>query len=173
MEGADEPRVRRFGVHIHRELRGLEGELMETEAALARRVPGLVPDRIGHSVSRMSSWTACPATRSFVEYFLDTRDLVVFVAWRGKLRVERIRNVAPEIRSLAASVRFHMDTATWREGSSSQGSSQALRHRLRRLGEILLPPLPADGWKTLWLAPHAELYHLPWAALEFEGRVHL
>jgi len=168
MEGADEPRIRRFGVHIHRELKGLEGELMETEAALARRVPGLLPDGIGHSVSK-ELLDLLPRDEVFIEYFLDARDLVVFVIWRGKLRVERIRDVAPEIRSLAASVRFHMDTATWREDSSSRGSSHALRHRLRRLGEILLPPLPADGWNALWLAPHAELYHLPWAALEFES----
>lgn len=167
MEGADEPRIRRFGVQVHRELRGLEGELLETEAALARRAPSLLPDTIGHSVAK-ELLDRLPHDDLFVEFFLDARDLVVFIAWRGRLRVERIRNTAPEIRSLAASVRFHMDTATWREGSSSQGSADALKHRLRRLGEILLPPLPADAWKTLWLAPHAELYHLPWAALEFE-----
>jgi len=172
MEGADEPRIRRFGVHIHRELRGLEGELKETEAALARRVPGLLPDAVGYSVSK-ELLDRLPPDELFVEYFLDARDLVAFIAWRGKLRVERIRNVAPEIRSLAASVRFHMDTATWREGSSSQGSAIALQHRLRRLGEILLPPLPTDGWNALWLAPHADLYHLPWAALEFADGIPL
>jgi hypothetical protein len=166
MEGADEPRIRRFGLHIHRELKGLEGELLETEAALARRIPVLLPDAIGRSVSK-ELLHLLPRDELFVEYFLDARDLVVFIVWRGKLRVERIRNAAPEIRSLAASVRFHMDTATWREGSSSRGSAHALGHRLRRLGELLLPPLPAETWNALWLAPHAELYHLPWAALEF------
>jgi tetratricopeptide (TPR) repeat protein len=168
MEGPDEPRIRRFGVHIHRELKGLEGELLETEATLARRIPVLLPDAIGRSVSK-ELLDRLPRGEVFVEYFLDARDLVVFIVWRGKLRVERIRNAAPEIRSLAASVRFHMDTATWREGSSSRGSAHALSHRLRRLGELLLPPLPAETWNALWLAPHAELYHLPWAALEFDS----
>jgi CHAT domain-containing protein len=130
-------------------------------------VPGLLPDATGHSVSK-ELLNRLPPDALFVEYFLDARDLVVFTGWRGRLRVERIRNATPEIRSLAASVRFHMDTATWREGSSSRGSTHALRHRLQRLSEILLPPLPADDWKTLWLAPHAELYHLPWAALAFD-----
>ncbi len=172
MEGADEPRIRRFGVHIHRELRGLEGELRETEVALARRAPGLLPDGIGRSVAK-DLLNRLPHDEVFVEYFLDARDLVVFVAWRGKLRVERIRNIAPEVRSLSASVRFHMDTATWRESDSSRGSASALQHRLRRLAGILLPPLPPDGWNALWLAPHAELYHLPWAAIELDGGIPL
>jgi len=172
VEGQDEPRVRRFAVHIHRELRGVERELHETEAALARRWPGLLPDGFGHSVSK-ELLERLPRNELFVEYFLDARDLVVFIGWRGKLRVERIRDAAPEIRSLAASVRFHMDTATWRDGESSRSSASALRHRLRRLGEILLRRLPADGWRALWLAPHAELYHLPWAAVEIDDGVPL
>ena len=168
MEGQDEPRIRRFGIHIHRELQGLEGQLLETEAALARRWPGLLPGSVGRPVSKVLL-ERMPQNDLFVEYFLDARDLVVFIAWRGKLRVERVRNMAPEIRSLTASVRFHMDTATWREGPSSRSSASALRHRLRRLGDILLQPLPAEGWRGLWLAPHAELYHLPWAAMETEN----
>lgn len=167
MEGPDEPRIRRFAVHIHRELKGLEGELMETEAALARRAPVLLPHATGHSVSK-ELLERLPRDELFVEYFLDSRDLVAFVARRGRLRVDRIPDAAPEIRSLSESVRFHMDTATWRDESSALGSARALQHRLDRLGEILLAPLPRDHWEALWLAPHAELYHLPWAALAFE-----
>jgi hypothetical protein len=145
----------------------VEGELLETEAALARRWPGLLPEATGRAVSE-ALLERLPEDALFVEYFLDARDLAIFIARRGRLRVERFRGAAPEIRSLAASVRFHMDTATWREGSSSSSRSsvEALRHRLRRLGEVLLRPLPNDDWRTLWLAPHAELYHLPWAAVE-------
>lgn len=172
VEGQDEPRVRRFAVHIHRELRGVERELLETEAALARRWPGLLPDGFGQSVSK-ELLERLPTDELFVEYFLDARDLVVFIASRGKLRVERVRDAAPEIRSLAASVRFHMDTATWRDRNSSRSSAVALRRRLRRLGEILLRCLPTDGWRALWLAPHAELYHLPWAAVEIDDGVPL
>jgi hypothetical protein len=167
VEGRDEPRVRRLGIHIHRELRGVESELLEFEAALARRWPGLLPSALENSASK-TLLARLPEDELFVEYFLDARDLVVFIAWRGKLRVERIRDSAHEIRSLAASVRFHMDTATWREETSSRNSAIALRHRLGRLGEILLKPLPADGWRALWLAPHAELYHLPWAGVPLE-----
>jgi len=172
LEGQDEPRIRRLGVHIHRELRDVEGELLETETALARRWPGLIPGAMGRPVSK-ALLDRLPEDELFVEYFLDARDLVIFIAWRGKLRVERIRNVAPEVRSLAASVRFHMDTATWRDGPSSRSSAGALRHRLRRLGNILLQPLPADGWRALWLAPHAELYHLPWAAVDTDDHLPL
>lgn len=167
VEGQDETRVRRFGVHIHRELRGLESELLEAEATLARRWPGLMPDGFARPVSA-TLLRRLPEDELFVEYFLDRRDLVVFVARRGRLRVERVRGAAPEVRALASSVRFHMDTATWREGSAARGSSGALRSRLGRLGEILLRPLPTDGWRALWLAPHAELYHLPWSAVEIE-----
>ena len=165
VEGQDEPRVRRIGVQIHRELRDVEGELIETETALARRWPGLIPDAMGRPVSE-ELLSRLPMDELFVEYFLDARDVVIFVAWQGQLRVERIRNAAPEVRSLAESVRFHMDTATWRDGASSHSSAGALRHRLRRLGNILLQSLPKDGWRALWLAPHAELYHLPWAAVD-------
>ena len=168
VEGREEPRVRRVGVDIHRELRGVEGELMETEVALARRWPGLLPDALGGPVSR-TLMERLPEDELFVEYFLDARDLVVFTAWRGRLSTHRVRNAAPEVRSLAASVRFHMDTATWREGSSSRSSEGALRHRLRKLGQMLLEPLPATGWRALWIAPHAELYQLPWATLEVDG----
>ena len=71
-----------------------------------------------------------PADELFVEYYLDARDLVVFTAWQGRLSTHRLRNAAPEVRSLAASVRFHMDTATWREGALSRSSENALSHRL-------------------------------------------
>lgn len=168
VEGQEEPRVRRVGVDVHRELRGVEDELMETEVALARRWPGLLPDALGRPVSR-SLMERLPDDELFVEYFLDARDLVVFTAWQGRLSTHRVRNAAPEVRSLAASVRFHMDTATWREGASSRTSENALRHRLRRLGEMLLEPLPPTGWRTLWVAPHAELYQLPWTTLEVDG----
>jgi CHAT domain-containing protein len=110
-----------------------------------------------------------PADELFVEYYLDARDLVVFTAWQGRLSTHRVRNAAPEVRSLAASVRFHMDTATWREGALSRSSENALSHRLRRLGELLLEPLPPTGWRAIWVAPHAELYQLPWATLEADG----
>jgi tetratricopeptide (TPR) repeat protein len=169
VEGQEEPRVRRFGVDIHRELRGIEGELMETEAALARRWPGLRPNALGRPVSR-ALLERLPEDELFVEYFLDARDLIIFTAWRGRLSAHRIPNAAREIRSLAASVRFHMDTATWRQGASSCTSEGALRHRLRRLGEILLETLPPSGWRALWIAPHSELYQLPWMALEADGR---
>jgi CHAT domain-containing protein/tetratricopeptide (TPR) repeat protein len=172
VEGQEEPRVRRVGVEIHHELRGVEDELMETEVALARRWPGLLPGVLGRPVSR-SLMERLPEDELFVEYFLDARDLVVFTAWRGRLSTHRVRNAAPEIRSLAASVRFHMDTATWRQGASSRTSEEALRHRLRRLGELLLDPLPPTGWRALWVAPHAELYQLPWATLEADGHAPL
>lgn len=34
---------------------------------------------------------------------------------------------------------------------------------------MLLEPLPPTGWSALWVAPHAELYQLPWATLEVDG----
>ncbi|HSN57457.1 MAG TPA: CHAT domain-containing protein [Candidatus Sulfomarinibacteraceae bacterium] len=165
VEGLEEPRVRRFGVRIHREIRGVEDQLRETEVALARRWPTLVPDVAGRPVSELLL-ARLPADQIFVEYFLDDRDLVIFLADGGRLRVERVRGAAPEIRSLAASVRFHMDTATWRQQASNGTAAGALEHRLRRLGEILLRSVPSRAWRSLWIAPHAELYHLPWAAVE-------
>ena len=162
VEGQDEPRVRRFAMTVQGELRSLEEELRASELALARRWPGLLPDARESVTGRLLE--RLPEDHLFVEYFVGTRHLLTFVAARGALTVHRAP-VAAEIRELVASVRFHMDTHTWRSGPSSEASAVALRARLRRLGEILLEPLPADGWRALWLAPHAELFHIPWAAL--------
>ena len=165
VEGQDEPRVRRFQMTIHNELRSLEEELRSSELVLARRRPGLFSEDRGQSVAE-ALLERLPEGHVFVEYFLDRRDLLTFVASRGALQVSR-SPVADEVRELVASVRFHMDTNTWRPAASAGASVAALRDRLQRLGRVLLSPLPADGWRVLWAAPHAELFHIPWAALEF------
>ena len=169
VEGQDEPRVRRFGLTIHSELRSVEEELRSSELALARRRPVLLPEGLGGSVAG-ALLERLPEGDVFVEYFLDRRELLSFVASRGQLRVVRTA-VANEVRELVASVRFHMDTNTWRtaDSSQSQASASALRDRLRRLGELLLSPLPAEHSGALWVAPHAELFHIPWTALEGPG----
>ena len=41
------------------------------------------------------------------------------------------------------------------------------------MGGILLRPRPSEGGRALWVAPHAELYHLPWAAVQIEDGVPL
>jgi hypothetical protein len=165
VEGQDEPRVRRLGVAVHDELRSLETELRTAEQALARRWPGLLAERHGSVADRLLE--RLPRGHVFVEYFLDGEDLITFVAERGRLTVCRER-VAAEIRALTNSVRFHMDTHTWRRDGSAEASAAALRERMRRLGELVLGPLPDDR-RALWIAPHAELFHLPWAALEAPG----
>ncbi len=166
-EGEDEPRVRRLGTTIHRELRQVEGQLRDSELILARRRPGLLPAAPGESVSRQLM-DRLPDGHVYVEYFLDTRDLLTFVATRNRLTVHRTP-VAAEIRRLVASVRFHMDTNTWRTGGSSAASAEVLHERIGKLGEKLLGYLPTDGWRALWVAPHAEIFHIPWAALELPG----
>lgn len=165
VEGQDEPRVRRLGVAVHDELRSLESELRASEQVLSRRWPGLLADARGSVARRLLA--RLPEGHAFIEFFLDGEDLITFVADRGKLAVSRDR-VAGEIRALAASVRFHMDTHTWRDGAAAEASASALRERLRRLGELVLGPVP-DGRQVLWIAPHAELFHLPWAAVEAPG----
>jgi CHAT domain-containing protein len=164
VEGQDEPRVRRLGMTIHNELRSLEEELRSSELVLARRRPGLFSQERRQSVSE-ALLERLPEGHVFVEYFLDRRDLLTFVATRGALQVSR-SPVADEVRELVASVRFHMDTNTWRTAGSAGASVAAMRDRLQRLGSVLLSPLPADEWRVLWAAPHAELFHIPWAALE-------
>ena len=164
VEGQDEPRVRRFGLTIHSELRTVEEKLRSSELVLARRWPGLLPVDRGQSVAD-ALLERLPDNHVFVEYFLDQRDLLTFVASRGTLRVSRTP-VAAEIRELVASVRFHMDTNTWRTSTTAGASTAALRARLQQLGLMLLGPLPTLGWDVLWVAPHAELFHIPWAALE-------
>ncbi len=163
-EGQDEPRVRRFGPAIDGELRRAEQQLRECELTMARRRPGLLPPGVGESVTgRLLE--RLPDGHLYVEYFLDDRDLLTFVAQGGRLRAFKTREAA-EVRRLVASVRFHMDTHTWRTGGASGTSSEALRERLGKLGEVLLGSLPVGGWNALWLAPHAEIFHIPWAALE-------
>ncbi len=164
-EGEDEPRVRRLRTTIHRELRQVEGQLRDSELTLARRRPGLLPAAPGESVAKLLM-DRLPDGHVYVEYFLDSRDLLTFVARRNRLRVHRTP-VAAEIRQLVASVRFHMDTNTWRSGGSSAASAEVLRERIGMLGERLLGYLPTDSWRALWVAPHAEIFHIPWAALEW------
>jgi len=49
---------------------------------------------------------------------------------------------------------------------SSSKSQGKLQIQIRRLGRLLLNDLPLGDWEFLWIAPHGELYQLPWAALE-------
>jgi len=158
--------VRRFGLTIHSELRSVEEELRSSELALARRRPVLLPEGLGGSVAeRCSSGSRGRRLRRVLPRPARAAELRVT---RGQLRVVRTA-VADEVRELVASVRFHMDTNTWRMAGSSEASASALRDRLRRLGELLLSRLPAEHGGALWVAPHAELFHIPWAALEGPG----
>ncbi len=167
-EGQNEVRVRRSGLRLADELRSVEGELAELESALARRWTALASTSGDKEVSEILL-ESLPAGHCFVEYFVEQRDLIVFVAERGRIDVHRQRGIAPEIRRLAESAKFHLDSHTWVEARYEAQTRKALEHTLSQLGRLLLDCLPKSGWHSLWLAPHSVLYQLPWPALMGTG----
>lgn|GEM_PF-2156188 len=163
IEGGEEPRVRRSGLQIHGALREVERELRSVEAELARRwpLPGL-RERSGIAGELIR---LLPPKDVFVEYFVDRRDLITFVARDGRLTVSVARGAADELQELVASVRFHMDVSAWRRHAETRPATGPLKARLKRLGKILAVPQPAGDAGRVWIAPHNGLFHIPWAAV--------
>jgi len=163
VEGAGEPRVRRSGLKVHSQIRSLERAVRRAQTELARRWP---PAATGAGAAAADELLqVLPPGESFVGYLLDRDDLVLFHGRDGSLTVHVDRGGAGRIADLLASVRFHMDGATWLDDRRRPTHEAALDERLRRLGEILLGPVSLDGADRLWIAPHADLCHVPWAAL--------
>lgn len=165
--GEDEPRMRRSGLKIHSAVGDIEHQLRDLEAELARSwVPasGTANDGLATELLEI-----LPPGDVFVEYFLDRRDLLIFVAAEGRLNVHRQRNAVVELRQLVGSVRFHTDVCTWFKGAHKARSTAALSLRLSRLAEILQVPVPEDPEGHLWIAPHDVLFHIPWPALPGPG----
>lgn len=165
--GEDEPRMRRSGLRIHGAIGGIERQLRDLEAELARSwapAGGTVGNGLATELLQL-----LPPDDVFVEYFLDRRDLLTFVAAGGRLRVHRQRDAAMELRELVDSVRFHADVCTWFSGSHKARSTAALSLRLARVAEILDVPAPEGSGGHLWIAPHDVLFHIPWPALPGPG----
>lgn len=164
VEGGDESRLRRSGLRVHDAVRDVEHELLDVERTLARRRPTFLPalasgtpgavERLEQSLDR---------GEIAVELFLDRHDLLRFVVADGGVRAVRLPGAAGDIRALMASVRFHLEAAA--RGPASSGSTRALEARLERLGRLLLDGVPLDDRATLWIAPHGELFHVPWPAV--------
>ena len=167
VEGASEPRVRRSGLKIHGEIRSLELDVRQAETDLARRWPvawGGVESGPANELQRV-----LPDRECFVEFLLERENLVVFRVRRTSLTVQVIPGSSQELGDLLASVQFHFDAATWLGDRWGEAQNAALDDRLRRLGEILLGPLPLNDIDRLWIAPHAGLFHVPWSALRHPG----
>jgi len=166
-EGDGEARLRRSGLKIQGRIRDLEQEIQDLETQLARRWPPATAAR-GDGLAR-ELLELLPPDDTFVEYFLDRRDLFTFVGARGRLTVRRHGGAAEELHELIASVRFHMDVAARLGKPARMSSKAALAERLRRIGEILQIPEPAAEGGRLWIAPHDGLFHLPWPAVRDIG----
>jgi hypothetical protein len=162
-EGASEPRMRRAGLKLHRRIRSLERDLRNVETELARRWPLAANGSTLATADELVR--ALPEGEVFVEYHLGRRDLALFLIHGGELRVRVVSDVASELKEILASVRFHLDTATWLGRQSNRARDAAFDARLARLGELLLDSVPLTDVRCLWLAPHGGLYHVPWAAL--------
>jgi hypothetical protein len=164
VESAGEPRVRRAGLKLHGRIRSLERSVRQAETELARRWP------IASCGSMYAAADALlrvlPEREVFVEYLLDAEDLVLFLVNRGVLAVRIVPGVARELADLLASVQFHLEAATWLGDKWGRSQGAALDARLQRLGEVLLDPIPLEGVRRLWIAPHGCLFHVPWAALD-------
>ncbi len=164
VEGGEESRLRRSGLRVHDAVRDVEHELLEVERTLARRRPAFLgalatgtPGVAERLVRRLGGGEMA------VELFLDRDDLLRFIVADGGVRAARLEGAARDIRAVMASVRFHLEAAA--RAPASRGSVLALEARLARLGRVLLDGVPLEGRATLWIAPHGELFHVPWPAV--------
>jgi hypothetical protein len=164
VESAGEPRVRRAGLKLQGRIRALERSVRQAETELARRWPFAPGGSMYAAADALLK--VLPKREVFVEYLLDDEDLVVFLVRDGALRVRVVPEIARELADLLASVQFHLEAATWLEDGRGRAQGAAFDARLRRLGQLLLDPVPLEGVRRLWIAPHGCLFHVPWAALE-------
>jgi len=171
MEGGEEPRVRRSGLKLDGVIRDIERDLRVAENELARRWP-LAGARKGGSAAD-ALFEVLPERDVFVEYLFDRDDLVVFCAHGGTLAVTTVAGGALQLRDLLSSVQFHLDANIWLDDGAHAAQDAALDERLQRLDELLLGHLPLAAIDRLWIAPHADLFHVPWAALHSESAPYL
>jgi len=167
VEGGDEPRLRRSGLRLHGTIRRLESDLRRAEMELARRLP--IPGRHDASDTVDELIRKLPPDDAFVEYLLHRGDLVVFHARAGRLNVHRLEGRAAVVEELLDSVQFHLDAQTWLGGTATARQLAALEDRLSRLSDMLFDAIPMSGISRLWVAPHAGLVQVPWAALPVES----
>jgi len=169
VEGGDEPRVRRSGLKLHQTIQAVERDLRRTEVELARRWP--IGETHGTRQTAERLIRTLPPRDTFVEYTVHRGDLVVFRIRAGQLTVRRLANCEAALGELLDSVRFHMDAHTWLGDGAPATHGAALDDRLHRLSEMLLSSVAIDDTDRLWIAPHADLAQLPWAALpDGDGR---
>jgi hypothetical protein len=166
-EGESEPRVRRSGLNVSGEIRSLEHDICQAETHLARRWPTTRPGVESTSADELLE--ALPPGDCFVEFLVDRKNIVIFTVQRKSLAVNVVRGGADELARLAASVQFHLDAAAWLGEGSTMMQNAALEDRLQRLGALLLSHIPLQNVDRLWIAPHAGLFHVPWAALRHPG----
>jgi len=171
MEGGEEPRVRRSGLKLDGVIREIERDLRAAENELARRWP-LAGPRAGSSMAD-ALLEVLPERDTFVEYLFDREDLIVFCVRKGSLAVNAVPGGAIRLRDLLASVQFHLDANIWLDGGAHAAQDAALDERLRHLDELLFGGLHLDRTDRLWIAPHADLFYVPWAALHSSSAPHL
>lgn len=163
VEGGDEPRVRRSGLRLHGTIQRLEADLRRAEMELARRLP--IPGRHDVSDTVDDLIRRLPPDDTFVEYLLHMGDLVVFHAHAGRLKVHRLEGRAAVVEQLLDSIQFHLDAQTWLGDQAGSLREAALADRLGRLSDLLFCTVPLPDIGRLWIAPHAGLVQVPWAAL--------
>jgi hypothetical protein len=171
VEGGDEPRVRRSGLRLHGTIQVLETDLRRAEMELARRLP--IPARRDVIDTVDELIRMLPPDDAFVEYLSHRGDLVVFHARAGKLSVHRLDGRASVVEELLDSVQFHVDAQSWLGGQAAPRHHAALEDRLNRLSELLFDVIPLSAIDRLWIAPHAGLVQVPWAALPVGSGDHL
>jgi CHAT domain-containing protein len=138
---------------------------------LARRLP--IPGRHDVSDTVDELIRRLPPDDTFVEYLFHRGDLVIFHARAGRLRVHRREGRAAVVEELLDSVQFHLDAQTWLGGQAGPSHHAALEDRLSRLSDLLFEAIPLSGIERLWIAPHAGLVQVPWAALPVCAGQHL
>ena len=76
-----------------------------------------------------------------------------------------LRRARKVVEELLDSVQFHVDAQSWLGGQAAPRHHAALEDRLNRLSELLFDVIPLSAIDRLWIAPHAGLVQVPWAAL--------
>ncbi|HYV97869.1 MAG TPA: CHAT domain-containing protein [Gemmatimonadaceae bacterium] len=107
------------------------------------------------------------ADEALLEYLVTDSTAVVFVVRHSSVRAVDLHISR---RNLAAAVDFSRSVI---DGTAVAASSVAWRAPLQRLYGILIDPVERSGGlqgaRTLFIAPHAELHYLPFAALMVPG----
>ncbi len=157
---------------VKQRIREISHQMKTIELTMARSEPA-----IGAALGYLQAprlRTVLNPGELYLELFFTGSDLVVFELDSSRLRVTTKAGARQRIEQLVRSVQFQLSKAAYGRQHLEQAGNALVAQvcsDLGKLGSLLLGCLRhRQPPKSIFLAPHGVLHHIPFAALELEQR---